>query len=258
MVSTDSPVLEAVDVRKSFTSGGKRIEVLDGVDLRVAEGEYVAVMGPSGSGKSTLLYTVSGLEPADSGNIALAGTALNGLGVNVLADMRRRLMGFVFQEPTLLQDLTLLDNVVLTSALDRVGTPQTRLTRAQQLMTRAGIWDLRDRMTSEVSGGQLQRAGICRALMRQPRILFADEPTGALNSRSATEIMDLLGELHADGTTVLVVTHDPNVAARADRVIFMTDGRVADEVSFDDHGRDPAGGPVRADRVRARMAQLAI
>ena len=251
---TATTLLRAEGVRKSFPVDGGSVEVLHGVDLSVAEGEFVAVMGPSGSGKSTLLYAVSGMDPVDAGSVRLDGDELTGLGPDELADRRRTLMGFVFQQPTLLKDLSLLENVVLTSSLDRVGTPQERRERAEALMRRAGIWEQRDRRTSQVSGGQLQRAGICRALMRSPRIVFGDEPTGALNSGAAAEIMALLAELNAEGTTMLVVTHDTRVAARAHRVVFMVDGTVADELVLDGTASEES----RVDAVTARMRELGI
>lgn len=228
--TTDTALLAATGIHKSFPVDTGTIDVLHGVDLAITAGEFVAVMGPSGSGKSTLLYSLSGMDRIDAGTVTLGGVELTGLNADKLADTRRQHMGFVFQQPTLLHDLSLLENIVLTSSLDRVGTPAERIARAEELMTRAGIWDLRDRMPSQVSGGQLQRAGICRALMRSPRIVFGDEPTGSLNSHAAAEIMDLLSELHAEGMTLLIVTHDVKVAARADRVVFMIDGRVADDL----------------------------
>ena len=250
------PLLLARGVRKSFPTEGGSVEVLRGVDLQIAEGELVAVMGPSGSGKSTLLYAVSGMDPVSAGSVRLDGDELTTLGADELADRRRALMGFVFQQPTFLKDLTLLENIVLTASMDRVGTPASRRARAQALMERAGIGDLADRFVGQVSGGQLQRAGICRALMREPRIIFCDEPTGALNSSAAAEIMALLTELNADGTTMLVVTHDVRVAARADRVVFMVDGRIADELALGRYGRSEE--ETRVDRLAARMRELGI
>ncbi|WP_163542601.1 ABC transporter ATP-binding protein [Occultella kanbiaonis] len=253
---TGTALLSARGLRKSFTLDGQDAEVLRGVDLTVAEGEFVTVMGPSGSGKSTLLHSLSGMDPVDAGTVRLDDVEITALNPDELADHRRRHMGFVFQQPTLLPDLGLLENIVLTSSLDRVGTPADRVARARELMTRAGIWDLRARMPAQVSGGQLQRAGICRALMRRPRIIFGDEPTGALNRDSAEQILDLLTELNRDGTTLLIVTHDVGVAARADRVVFMIDGRIADELTLDDHG--PVADPARVDAVIARMRALGI
>lgn len=258
---TTTPLLLARDVRKSFPVDGGSIEVLRGVDLAIAEGEYVAVMGPSGSGKSTLLYAVSGMDPVTAGSVSLDGVELTGLSADELADRRRTLMGFVFQQPTLLKDLTLLENIVLTASLDKDGSPAERRARAEELMTRAGIWDLRDRRTSQVSGGQLQRAGICRALMRDPRIVFGDEPTGSLNTSAAGEIMALLTELNGEGTTMLIVTHDVRVAARADRVVFIVDGLIADQLVLGRYAEGAPGAPSepeRVDTLTARMRDLGI
>lgn len=223
-------LLTASGIQKSYAGA----TVLNDVHLAVADGEFVAVMGPSGSGKSTLLHCVAGLDSLDAGTVWLDDSELTALGHDLLADARRERMGFVFQQPTLLRDLSLLDNIVLTSSLDGIGTAAERRERAEDLMLRAGIPELGGRMPTEVSGGQLQRAGICRAMMRAPRILFCDEPTGSLNSATAAEVMDLLAELNSDGTALLVVTHDATVAARADRVAFMRDGRVARELTLGD------------------------
>lgn len=240
-------LLSASDLRKSYPG----TTALHGVDLHLDDGEFVAVMGPSGSGKSTLLHCVAGLEELDSGRVWLDDAELTALETDRLADARRERMGFVFQQPTLLRDLSLLDNIVLTSSLDSVGTAAERRSLAEDLMSRAGIGGLGGRLPTEVSGGQLQRAGICRAMMRSPRILFCDEPTGSLNSSTASEVMDLLAGLNADGTTLLVVTHDPTVAARADRVVFMTDGKVVQQLWLGD-AEDPVGA------VSATMRHVGI
>lgn len=256
-----TPLLTATGVRKSFPGDDGATVVLREVDLTIAAGELVAVMGPSGSGKSTLLHSLSGLDSVDAGTVVLEDLELTALDQDARADARRARMGFVFQQPTLLEDLALLENIVLTSALDRVGSPATRIARARELMTRTGIWELRDRSPAQVSGGQLQRAGICRALMRRPRIVFADEPTGALNSQAAGHIMDLLGELNAEGTTMLVVTHDAQVAARAHRVLFMLDGQVVDELvlSAPDAGSpDEPAVAARIETITARLRRLGI
>lgn len=269
--ATDTAILTAAGIRKSFPVDSGAVDVLPGVDLSVGDGEFVAVMGPSGSGKSTLLYSVSGLDEIDAGSVTLAGVDLTTLSPDELADSRREQMGFVFQQPTLLRDLGLLENIVLTSSLGRVGIAEERVARAKELMTRAGIWELRDRLPTQVSGGQLQRAGICRALMHNPRIVFGDEPTGSLNSAAAAEIMDLLSDINSDGTTLMIVTHDVHVAARADRVVFMSDGRVVNEVKFDVPRPDGAtagttsnvrGGvpphSSRVDEISGRLRRLGI
>lgn len=253
-------LLTASGIRKSFPVDGGSIDVLHGVDLTIGDGEFVAVMGPSGSGKSTLLYSVSGMDTVNAGTVVLDGVDLTALSPDELADSRREQMGFVFQQPTLLRDLDLLENIVLTSALDKVGMAAERVARAEELMTRAGIWELRDRLPTQVSGGQLQRAGICRALMRGPDIVFGDEPTGSLNSSASAEIMKLLSELNAEGTTLMIVTHDVTVAARADRVVFMLDGQVVEEVVLGDIdvATTEAGSSARVDEVTRRLRGLGM
>jgi len=224
-MTTGSPILHARDLTKAF--GGNT--VLQGADLQVRHGEFVAVMGPSGSGKSTLLYTISGMDTMTSGSVRFAGHELGELSHKDLARLRLTRMGFVFQHIHLLKNLCLLDNVVLPAFVAGIAPRKELTARALSLMERVGVAELAHRDISEVSGGQLQRAAICRALINSPQIVFGDEPTGALDSTAAAEIMDLLGDLVCDGTTLMLVTHDPKVAARADRVLCMADGRITGE-----------------------------
>lgn len=207
--------------------------VLHGVDLQIREGEFIAVMGPSGSGKSTLLYTISGMDRMTSGSVQFAGEELADLSQKQLSRLRLTRMGFIFQHVYLLKNLTLLDNVVLPAFLAKLAPAQS-WPAARSLLERTGVGDLADRDISQASGGQLQRIGICRALINRPAIIFGDEPTGALDSASSSEIMDLLGELAAEGTTLMIVTHDTKVAARADRLLYLVDGRI---VGDGDNGR---------------------
>ena len=215
-------VLEAHGLTKAFNGH----TVLKSVDLRVRDGEFIAVMGPSGSGKSTLLYNISGMDTMTAGDVRFAGLDLAGQSQKQLARLRLTTMGFVFQHVHLLKNLSLLDNVVLPAYLAGLAPRRELDERAMTLMARTGVAELADRDVSEASGGQLQRIGICRALINDPRILLGDEPTGALDSAAAAEIMDILGELNAEGTTILLVTHDPRVAARTARVLYMIDGRI--------------------------------
>jgi putative ABC transport system ATP-binding protein len=196
------------------------------VDLQIHDGEFVSVMGPSGSGKSTLLYDISGMDTVTSGSVLFAGQDLASLSQKQLTRLRLTTMGFIFQQVHLLKNLCLLDNVVLPAYLAGLAPREELNARAMALMTRTGVAELADRDVSEASGGQLQRVGICRALINQPTILLGDEPTGALDSTAASEIMDILGDLNAEGTTIMVVTHDAKVAARTDRVLYMVDGRI--------------------------------
>ena len=214
---------------KSFGVGVERRNVLDGVSVEIGTGEFVAIMGPSGSGKTTLLFALSGMDDVDSGSVAFDGVELSRLDDAALADVRRTKMGFVFQQPTLLRNLNVLDNIILPSVRDGTKTAAQIAEKARALMKMTGIAELEERGVSQASGGQLQRVGICRALMGDPKVIFGDEPTGALNSASSDEIMALLADVHRTGTTVVVVTHDFRVATRAERVLFIFDGKITGE-----------------------------
>jgi putative ABC transport system ATP-binding protein len=233
-MTTATAILDAHGLTKAFGVH----KVLHDVDLQIYDGEFVAVMGPSGSGKSTLLYNLSGMDTMTSGNVLFSGHELSELGQKQLARLRLTTMGFIFQHVHLLKNLCLLDNVVLPAYLAGLAPRRELNERALGLMKRVGVAELASRDVAEASGGQLQRVGICRALVNEPTILFGDEPTGALDSTAAAEIMDVLGELNADGTTIMLVTHDPKVAARASRVLYMVDGRI---VGDRDQGRYAGG-----------------
>lgn len=224
-------ILDARGLTKSFDGH----TVLHEVDLQVREGDFVSVMGPSGSGKSTLLYNISGMDTMTSGSVMFGGQDLAVLSQKQLATLRLTTMGFIFQNVHLLKNLSLLDNVVLPAYLAGLAPRDELNDRAMSLLTRTGVADLANRDISEASGGQLQRVGICRALINKPRIVFADEPTGALDSTAAAEIMNLLGEINAEGTTMVLVTHDAKVAARTRRVLYMVDGRIVGDRDQDQY-----------------------
>ena len=217
------PVLRAQHLSKSYHS-----PVLRDLDLDVEQGQFVAIMGPSGSGKSTLLHCLSGMDRPDAGSVLLGGQEITSLSEKELAALRLTRFGFVFQQAHLLTTLCLLDNIVLPGFLAGLRPRPEVTARGEELMERMGIDELATSGVTEVSGGQLQRAGICRALINDPGIVFADEPTGALNSATALQILDLLGEIHASGTTLVMVTHDSQVAARADRVLVLVDGQITE------------------------------
>lgn len=219
-------------IMKSFGGGHEKRNVLGGVSIEVNEGEFVAVMGPSGSGKSTLMFALSGTDSVDGGKVIVDGKDLASMEENELSDLRRTTMGFVFQQPTMLSNLNILDNIILPAMRDNRKNAAKISEKARLLMQRVGIGDLEKRDITQVSGGQLQRAGICRALMNSPRIIFGDEPTGALNSKSAQEIMDILSEINAEGTAVMLVTHDAKVAAQTERILFMRDGIIISELKL--------------------------
>lgn len=220
------------NIVKSFGEGDEKQIVLNKVSIEINQGEFVSIMGPSGSGKSTLMFALSGMDNIDSGKVIFDGRELSKIEENELADIRRRKMGFVFQQPTLLKNLNILDNIILPSIRDNRKNRSDIAKKAKALMKKIGIGSLEDRDITQVSGGQLQRAGICRALMSDPEIIFGDEPTGALNSKSAEEIMDIFSKINAEGTTIMLVTHDAKVAARTENILFMSDGKIVDRLKF--------------------------
>ncbi|MFS0820095.1 ABC transporter ATP-binding protein [Bacillus sp. 1P02SD] len=241
---------------KMYGEGNEQRNVLDGVSVEINEGEFVTIMGPSGSGKSTLLFALSGTDSIDGGKVLFDGMDLSVCSENELSDIRRNKMGFVFQQPTMLKNLNIIDNIILPSMRDNRKNVAKISEKASSLMKRVGISELEKRDITQVSGGQLQRAGICRALMNDPDIIFGDEPTGALNSKSAREIMDLFSEINADGTAVMLVTHDAKVAARSERILFMKDGSIMTELKL--HKFDGTDMDRRIEEVTAKMLDIGI
>ena len=249
-------VIDAEGIVKSFGEAAEQRNVLDGITVEISEGEFVSVMGPSGSGKSTLMFALSGMDNVNFGKVMFDGRDLSNLKDNDLADIRRTRMGFVFQQPTFLQNLNILDNIILPSIRDNKKNRSEIILKAKKLMKETGISELEDRGIKQVSGGQLQRAGICRALMSNPEIIFGDEPTGALNSKAAEEIMNLFTKINEEGTAIMIVTHDAKIAARSERILFMLDGRIVNELQlskFDGTGMDK-----RVEIVTGRMLEWGV
>lgn len=213
-------------------------QILDHVSFTVESGEMVAVMGPSGSGKSTLLYNVAGMDQPTGGKVWLNGREITGLSEDEKAGLRLQRMGFVFQQMNMMGNLNLLDNILLPAVAFHKGRKadkklKAELTdRARMLMQKLSISGLEKRNITQVSGGQLQRACICRSMMNQPEILFADEPTGALNKSAAAEVMEEFVRLNREGTTILLVTHDSKVASRCHRILYLLDGSVRGELKL--------------------------
>jgi putative ABC transport system ATP-binding protein len=229
--ATDTPAVEAHGLVKVFGEGGAQVRALDGVDLVVAPGEMVAIMGPSGSGKSTLLHIIGALEAPTAGTIAVAGRRYDGADDKTLTELRGAHIGFVFQFFNLLGSLSAAENVLLPALIARRTDGEIRR-RAVALLERVGLADRASHTPAELSGGQQQRVSIARALLLEPELILADEPTGNLDTRSGREILGVLRELsRSDGRTIVMVTHDPSAAAVADRVVFLRDGRVAGEVA---------------------------
>lgn len=222
------PVIDLAGVGKTYTSGSIEFEALRGVDLRIEQGEYVAVMGPSGSGKSTLMNILGCLDMLSRGTYHLAGEDVSELDEIDLADIRNRRIGFVFQQFNLLPSLSALRNVELPLVYGRVhGTERKR--RATAALERVGLGDRLANRPGELSGGQQQRVAVARALVGEPALLLADEPTGNLDSSSTHEILGLFDELHAQGRTIVLITHEADVAERAERVVRVMDGVVTSD-----------------------------
>lgn len=224
-------LLSAKDLCKTYVVDKRQNNVLKNVNLEVKEGEMVAIMGPSGSGKSTLLYAISGMDRATSGQVLFRNQDLTKLNEKELTKIRLDEMGFIFQQMYMMKNLTILDNIVLPAVESKKSkeTRQEKFARGEQLMRKLGIIEIADNDMNEVSGGQLQRACICRSMMNQPKLIFADEPTGALNRTSSNEVMNELVKLNSEGTTIVMVTHDAKVAARCGRVLYIVDGNIKGE-----------------------------
>jgi putative ABC transport system ATP-binding protein len=236
-------ILVAEGVRKVYRSGGADVLALKGLDLTVPQGEFLAVMGASGSGKTTLLNCLSGLDEIDDGRVIVDGHSIHELSDAKRTRHRAETMGFIFQAFNLIPVFTATENVELPLLLARVPEREAQ-ERARETLTRVGLGHRLDRRPPELSGGEQQRVAIARALAGRPRLIWADEPTGNLDSEMASAVMDLLSELHDEGLTLVLVTHDPTVAARADRLITVKDGEVvADE---------------RLARVEAQAAKVAV
>ncbi len=227
-----SNILEVKNLCKTYIVNKRQHHVLRNVNLTIKEGEFVAVMGPSGSGKSTLLYNVSGMDRMTAGNVEFDGDQLEKLSEKELSNLRLRKMGFVFQQVNLLKNLGIIDNIVLSAYMAKDRSRKDVNDKAIQLMKQTGIIELSDNDITQASGGQLQRATICRSLINDPKMIFCDEPTGALNSKSANEIMDIFQDINDRGTTVMIVTHDVKVASKTERVLFMKDGKIEGEYKF--------------------------
>lgn len=231
-------VLTAKNLCKTYIVNKQQNNVLRNINFTLKEGEFVSIMGPSGSGKSTLLYTVSGMDRLTAGEVVFDGVSLQEQSEKQMAEVRLHKMGFIFQQMHMLQNLSIYDNIILSGyqALKQRGNKRTRADvndYADKLMKKLGIVTLANHDITEVSGGQLQRACICRALINKPKMLFADEPTGALNSRAAKEVMGELSKINAEGTTIMLVTHDVKVAAQSDKVLYMVDGNIQGELTLD-------------------------
>ncbi len=225
-------ILQVKDLCKTYIISKRQHHVLKNVNMHINEGEFVAIMGPSGSGKSTLLYNISGIDQVTSGSVLLDGREINKLSEKEMSYYRLKKMGFIFQQMNLLKNLEILDNIIAPAYMLKERPRKDINKDALTLMKRVGIIELGDNDITQASGGQLQRAAICRALINRPKIIFGDEPTGSLNSKASSEIMDIFQEINSEGTTIMLVTHDVKVASKTERVLFMIDGKIEGEYTL--------------------------
>ncbi len=223
-----TPVIELRQITKTYGSGDTAVEALRGIDLQIARGDYVAIMGASGSGKSTLMNVIGALDVATSGHYALDGIDIDDLDEGALSIVRNRKIGFIFQSFNLIPRTTALSNVELPLVYRGVRRRERRR-RAIEALTSVGLADRMHHMPNELSGGQQQRVAVARALVAEPSLLLADEPTGNLDSRSTREVLDLMAALHDQGRTIVMITHEEDVAEQAGRIITLVDGTIAED-----------------------------
>ena len=249
-------MLKAEGLSKSFNgSKGEQASILKDIDISIKKGEFVAIMGQSGSGKSTLLYNISGMDQCTAGRVIFDGEHISDMTDEVMSKTRLKKMGFVFQHSHLLKNMSIRDNVLLPAYKAALKSKAEAEKDVDELMEKLGILSVGAHDITKVSGGQLQRAALCRALINRPRMLFCDEPTGALNSSATREVMNILNQINQEGTTILLVTHDITVAARADRVIFLIDGRVATELELGKYKESSAENKLREERLMGWLNQ---
>ena len=249
-------ILKTKNLCKSYVVNNKQRHILKNINMEINDGEFVSVMGPSGSGKSTLLYNISGMDKMTSGEVQFAGDNLSGMSENELSKLRLNKMGFVFQQINLLKNLGILDNIIISAYMSGQEKKELIKERALNLMKKTGIIELADNEITQVSGGQLQRAAICRALINSPQIIFGDEPTGALNSSAAADVMEILHKINKEGTTVMLVTHDVKVAAQSERILYMIDGNIEGEYDMGEYIESESDLKERESRLSSWLLDL--
>lgn len=227
-------LLQGRAVRKAFEGG----LVLDHVDADIFAGDFTVIMGPSGAGKSTLLYALSGMDRITGGEIIYKGEKISSFSENQMAHLRSREFGFVFQQTLLVSNLTLFENVAVAGYVGKKRPPQETAERATALLEQMSVGGAKDRLPAQVSGGEAQRAAVARAMINDPGLLFADEPTGALNKSNSEEVLNLLSRLNRNGQSILMVTHDVRAALRGNRILYLEDGKILDELNLPEYEAD--------------------
>ena len=240
-------ILSAKGLSKSFAQNGVQSHILSGLDIDIYEGDFTVIMGASGSGKSTLLYALSGMDRATGGKVIYNGEDLVKMSENELARLRHGDFGFIFQQMHLVSNLSLLENVAVPGYLNKAKAPDEVNRLADELLAKMGIDGIKAQLPSQCSGGEQQRCAIARAVINEPKLIFADEPTGALNRRNTTEVLDLLTDLNKNGQSILMVTHDNRAALRATRLIYLADGSVIGDIELE---------PYTEEAEKSREAQL--
>lgn len=231
-VKVKQAIIKTRDICKTYMSDGEGFHAIKNINLEIYEGDFTVIMGSSGSGKSTLLYLLSGLDSITSGEVTFEDLAINTFKEKHMADFRRKSIGFIFQAINLVPSLSIYENVTIPGYLINKDRKKVDM-RAEKLLTMVGLTELMHRLPSRVSGGQQQRAAIARALINLPKVIFADEPTGALNSSQGESILDILTELNSDKQSIVMVTHDIKAACRADRILFIKDGRINGDLKLE-------------------------
>ena len=247
-------ILSAKGVCKSFAHGGGQVHVLSQVDIDLYEGDFTVIMGASGSGKSTLMYALSGMDRATAGEIVYNGEDIVKMSEKRLAALRCSDFGFIFQQMHLVSNLTLFENVAVPGYLNKEKSAAEVKARADGLLEKMSISHIRSRLPSQVSGGEQQRCAIARAVINEPKLLFADEPTGALNRKNTTDVLDLLTGLNRSGQSILMVTHDLRAALRAGRILYLEDGGIIGELTLPPY--DPDEEKSRETQVNAWLSSM--
>ncbi|MBO5088410.1 MAG: ABC transporter ATP-binding protein [Lachnospiraceae bacterium] len=240
-------ILSAKGLSKSFAHNGGQVHVLTHVDLDLYEGDFTVIMGASGSGKSTLLYSLSGMDRATAGRVTYGGEDIVTMKEKRLAKLRHTDFGFIFQQMHLVSNLTMFENVAVSGYLNKNKTAAEVKERVEELLEQMGISHIKTHLPSQVSGGEQQRCAIARAVINNPKLLFADEPTGALNRKNTKEVLNLLTKLNQSGQSILMVTHDMKAALRASRLLYIADGNIIGELSLP---------PYNPDDEKSREAQV--
>ena len=240
-------ILTAKELCKSFAHNGGQLHIISNVDMQLFEGDFTVIMGASGSGKSTLLYALSGMDRATSGSIMYEGMDLVTLKEKKLAELRHTDFGFVFQQMHLVSNLTIFENVAVTGYLNKSVSAKETNRRTDELLEKMSISHIKTHLPSQVSGGEQQRCAIARAVINKPKLIFADEPTGALNRKNTSDVLDLMTQLNSEGQSILMVTHDVRAAARANRILYLSDGKILGDLTL---------APYRADDIKSREAQI--